>query len=116
MPASGPSIATRSGAAIRALPCRRVIRFFLKRVATPVVSPCTTCAFRRIIAGRSSATSPTVTPWAASRVRACQKSSLESRSALDGMQPMRRQVPPSAASRSTQTTRMPSWAARMAAT
>ena len=48
--------------------------------------------------------------------RAFQKSSLESSSALDGMQPTRRQVPPSAGSFSTQATRMPSWAARIAAT
>ena len=48
--------------------------------------------------------------------RAFQNSSLESSSAFDGMQPMRRQVPPSAGAFSTQATRMPSWAARIAAT
>src|SRR5262249_32384274 len=40
----------------------------------------------------------------------------ESSRALLGMQPMLRQVPPRAARLSTQATRSPSWAARMAAT
>ena len=48
--------------------------------------------------------------------RVFQNSSLESSSAFDGMQPMFRQVPPRAGAFSTQATRMPSWAARIAAT
>src|SRR5262245_56158884 len=47
---------------------------------------------------------------------ACQKSSLDSKRALLGMQPMRRQVPPRSCSFSTQATFRPNCAARMAAT
>jgi hypothetical protein len=50
----------------------------------------------------------------ASRVKMCASSALRS-SALDGMQPTFRQTPPQYFS-STTATRLPSWAARMAAT
>src|SRR3712207_5165917 len=64
----------------------------------------------------STCTSPTVKPWASALWRICSYSSEESRSALEGMHPTRRQVPPSAPSFTTHATLIPSCAARIAAT
>ena len=113
---SCPATSTRPGAVMRAVPVTWLTPFFLKRLATPCVSPRTTLSLRAIIAGRSSVTSATRMPCTAMWRRVFQKSSLESSRAFDGMQPMRRQVPPRADAFSTQATRMPSWAARIAAT
>jgi hypothetical protein len=106
---------TASGPAIRPVPVRRVMPCFLNSVATPPVSPRTTSSLRFIIAGRSSATSARM-PCAAKRWDASENSSLESSSALLGMQPTFRHVPPSVGYFSIQAVFMPSWAARIAAT
>src|SRR5205814_3001174 len=76
----------------------------------------TTLAFWAIIAGRSSSTWPVLTPWTAIPCLASSKISEDWSSALDGMQPMLRQVPPSVSRFSIQAVFSPSWAARMAAT
>src|SRR5262245_63381004 len=69
-----------------------------------------------MIVGRSNWRSLARIPcWARSSF-ALQKSSLDSKRALLGMQPMRRQVPPRSCSFSTQATFRPSCAARIAAT
>jgi len=69
-----------------------------------------------IIAARSSSTLPTLTPKAASPCPASWNFSEAWSSALDGMHPTLRQVPPSVARFSTQATFMPSCAARIAQT
>jgi hypothetical protein len=82
----------------------------------PLTLEATTSALRACIFARSSETWPTLTPWSASLWRASSKCSEDCSSALDGMQPMLRQVPPSVARFSTQATFMPSCAARIAQT
>src|SRR6476646_5448975 len=64
----------------------------------------------------SSDSRPTPIPLLANLRRAPSNSSLESSSALLGMQPMLRHVPPNAGRLSMHATRDPSWAARRAAT
>ena len=112
---SAPVATTRPGAAMRPVPRTRSTLFFLNRKSMPRVLSATALSFQAIIAGRSSVTLSTTTPWRA-RWPTSANFSDESSSALEGMQPTLRQVPPSVASFSTQATRMPSCAARMAAT
>ena len=102
----------------RAVPLIQSILFFLKRNSTPLVRPLTmrslrdwTCAMSM----RMSLVAPIETPhsfafWTIFNACAC------SSSALVGMQPHSRQVPPSAFCFSTTATLSPSCAARIAAT
>ena len=107
---------TASAAVMRAVPVNRSTLFLRNSPATPCVSTFTTRSFRAIMAARSISTLPTLMPCAAKPWRTVRYCSLESSSALLGMQPTLRQVPPSVAALSTQPTRIPSCAARMAAT
>ena len=68
------------------------------------------------IVGRSSSTPLTLTPCLAMPCPASSNRCEECSSALEGMQPTLRQVPPSAPRFSTQATLSPSWAALIAAT
>ena len=113
---ASPETWTLPGAAIRAVPRTRVIPFFLKRKSMPLVSWVTIFFLRFIMAARSSSTPETFTPWAAKLFVASRYFSLDSRRALEGMQPTLRQVPPRGFSFSMQATLRPSWLARMAAT
>ena len=115
-PGAPVSSATRPGAAMRALPLSQSTLFLRNRNSTPRVRVPTTLSLRAIIAARSSPTSPTLTPCSARACRASTNFSDDCSSAFDGMQPILRQVPPSVARESTQAVRMPSWAARIAAT
>ena len=90
--------------------------FFLNRNSTPLVLAATTSFLRACMRARSSLISPTMMPWSAKPCDSSWKLSVLCSSALDGMQPMLRQVPPSVARFSTQATFMPSWAARRAQT
>ncbi len=104
----------------RAVPLIQSILFFLNRNSTPLVRPVTTRSLRAWTCVMSMPTgaaepSPIVTPhsfafWTTFSACAC------SSSALVGMQPHSRQVPPSAFCFSTTATYNPSWAARIAAT
>ena len=76
----------------------------------------TTPSFQATAAGKSRAGSPpTTTPSRANVSRASCSACAVCTQAFVGMQPTRRQVPPSAGSLSMQTTLPPSWAARIAA-
>jgi hypothetical protein len=97
-------------------PFSQVTLFFLNRNSTPLTLAPTTSALRACIRPRSRLTWPTSTPCSASLWFASSKCSEDCSSALEGMQPTLRQVPPSVARFSTQATFMPSCAARMAQT
>ncbi len=73
-------------------------------------------SLRAIILGRSSFTEEGEMPWGSALWRMTWKSSLDSRSAFEGMHPTLRHVPPSAASFSTRAVFSPNCAARMAQT
>ena len=89
--------------------------FALKSDAIPPVIWETTADFHSFAAGKSSRGSSTATPSLPNESRAwCRKWAVCTH-ALVGMQPTRRQVPPSASACSTQMTLAPSWAARIAA-
>ena len=75
----------------------------------------TTPAFHAFDAAKSSFASPTVTPNFAKLSSASLSANAVCTQALVGMQPTRRQVPPSSGSFSMQATFAPSCAARMAA-
>ena len=109
-------IASVPGAVKRAAPFTQSILFFLKRNSTPRVFSPTTLSFRAIIWLRSSETPATLTPCCASACSASAYFSEDCSSALEGMQPILRQVPPRLARLSTQAVFIPSCAARMAAT
>ena len=101
----------------RPLPVMRSILCFLNRKSMPPVRPLTILSLRAWTAAMSmemapgGSTSPhSFDSWAILSAWAC------SSSALVGMQPQFRQVPPSTGARSMQAVRRPSWAARMAAT
>ena len=113
---SAPVTTTRPGAAIRPLPLSQSILFLRNRNSTPRVRVVTTLSLRAIIAARSSATSPTLTPCSASSRPASANFSEDCSSAFDGMQPILRQVPPRLPRLSTQAVLSPSCAARIAAT
>jgi hypothetical protein len=91
-----------------------VTLFFLNRPAIPPVSWVTILSLRFIIVARSSPAWLTTMPWRARPPWASWYSSEDSSNALDGMQPTRRQVPPSRGSSSMHATLQPNWAARMA--
>jgi len=89
--------------------------FALNKEATPLVICLTTAAFHSFACPKSSSGSETVTPSLPKESRAwCRKCAVWTQ-ALVGMQPTRRQVPPSSGSFSMQTTFAPSCAARIAA-
>ena len=96
------------------LPVMVSILFFFIRNWRPLCSWSTIFCLRAIAVGQSSSTPATLTPTSAP-LRASWYTSAVWSSALVGMQPWCRQVPPSL-SRSTRATLIPSWAARMAAT
>ena len=85
-----------------------------KRNSTPLVSSPTTLSFCAIMAGRSRLTCALM-PSLAKSVSASWKRSLACSSALDGMQPIFRQVPPKLPRLSTQAAVRPNWPSRMAA-
>ena len=89
--------------------------FALKSDATPPVICLTTAAFHSFAAAKSSFGSPVTTPSLGSISRAAWSACAVDTHAFVGMQPTRRHVPPSSASRSTHATRAPSCAARIAA-
>src|SRR4029079_15667676 len=99
----------------RALPSSHVTLFALKSDATPPVICLTTCAFHSFALAKSSWGSAAVTPSFGLISRAAWSACAVETQAFVGMQPTRRQVPPSSLSRSTHTTRAPSCAARIAA-
>src|SRR5882672_3300310 len=82
----------------------------------PWVRPFTTVSLRFIIAGKSNLSPSQMMPCCANLFCAWENHSLESSRALLGMQPILRQVPPSVGIFSTQATRRPSCAARIAPT
>ena len=101
---------------MRPVPFSQVTLFLRNRNSTPFTLAVTTSALRACMRARSSFTLSTSTPWSFSACVAWWNSSDDCSSALEGMQPMLRQVPPSVARFSTQATFMPSCAARMAQT
>ena len=83
----------------------------------PFVRSRTTLSLPAIIAARSTSTPPGARmPRFAKPSRACSNRCVLCSSSFEGMQPTFRQVPPSVARFSTQAVRMPSCAARIAAT
>jgi hypothetical protein len=109
---SSSCTATRVGLAKRAVPPTMVTPAACSNWRTPEVSSSTLRRTWACTAGQSSwgvAITPKRSPWPASWKR-----SAAPISALDGMQPTLRQVPP-IASRSTSVTCRPAWAARRAA-
>ena len=110
-------ISTMPLPARRPEPLIQSILFFLKRNSTPPVSPLTILSLRAWTWFMSMpiAASPSVRPHSfqsRATLRACACSS----SALVGMQPQLRQVPPRTGARSTTAVLRPSCAARIAAT
>ena len=97
------------------LPWNQVTLFALKSDATPPVICFTTAAFHSFAFAKSRAGSPVTTPSFGSISFAAWSAWAVETQAFVGMQPTRRHVPPSSASRSTQATRAPSCAARIAA-
>jgi hypothetical protein len=97
------------------LPCSQSTPFALKSEATPPVICATTPRFHAFAAPKSSSGSSTITPSFSNDSRACFSQCAVCTHAFVGMQPTRRQVPPSSDSCSTQTTSAPSCAARIAA-
>jgi hypothetical protein len=102
-------------------PKNGVTLFALNSIAMPPVNCFTIRSLRSIIAGTSIFGSLKLMPCSPNRWPMFQNWREESSSAFDGMQPMRRHVPPSAglpslpSAASMQATFMPSWAARIAA-
>ena len=113
-PVSGVT-STRPGAAIEPMPRKAVILFFLNRNSTPVTLERTVSSLCASICGRLSC-GVTSMPKLRKLWPASSNNSEACSSALDGMQPMLRQVPPKVAHFSTTATFMPSCAARIAAT
>src|SRR3954469_10519867 len=97
------------------LPFTHSTPFALKRPATPCVICFTTAAFHSVAAAKSSSGSLTFTPSFANESRPWWMKCAVWTHAFVGMQPTRRQVPPSSGSFSMQATFAPSWAARIAA-
>jgi hypothetical protein len=115
IPRSPLSNAKERASSKRALPWNEVTLFALKSDATPPVICFTTCAFHSLAAAKSSSGFAVRTPSFALISRAAWSACAVDTQAFVGMQPMRRHVPPSSASRSTHATRAPSCAARIAA-
>jgi hypothetical protein len=112
---SPPSTAIVFASLNRPLPRTHSTPFDLNRKATPSVICLTTAAFHSFAAARSSSGSPTRTPAFAKVSSASFRYHAVCTHAFVGMQPMRRQVPPSSGSLSMQTVFAPSCAARIAA-
>src|SRR5258708_20054445 len=79
---------------MRPIPLIQVILFFLNRNSTPLVRSPTTLSLRAIIAGRSSATPLSLTPWTPKECVASSNFSDDCSSAFDGIQPILRKGPP----------------------
>ncbi len=107
---------TLPGAAMRPMPRTVSTLFFLSRKATPLTLPATPSSLSFIIVGRSRVGVPTPMPMRAKECPASSNISEACSSALDGMQPMLRQVPPKVAFFSTTAVLSPSCAARIAHT
>jgi hypothetical protein len=103
------------------MPCSHVTLFFLKRNSTPLAIFSTIASLRDCIFATSTLAPVTLIPWSARWCETFSYSSEEASSALDGMQPTLRHVPPSLRSPraffqpSMQAVLKPSCAARMAA-
>ena len=97
------------------MPLTHSTPFALKRLATPPVICLTTPSFHSFAAPKSSSGSPTLTPSLANVSSASLSANAVCTQAFVGMQPTRRQVPPSSGSFSMQTVFAPSCAARIAA-
>jgi hypothetical protein len=110
-----PSTSILPGATIFAVPRIGVILFFLNRKSIPLVLP-SIASWRKTIICLRSSVGETPMPILAKECPASAKSSEACSSALDGIQPTLRQVPPWVARFSITATFMPSWAARMAQT
>ena len=113
---SSPSTATAPAASMRPVPWNEAILFFLNRKATPLVVASTTSALRFMNWAKSSVGGATLMPCTARSWPASSNRCEDCSSALDGMQPTLRQVPPKVARFSTTATFRPSWLARIAAT
>ena len=111
---SAVATATCVASTRRALPITSSTPWFLSRPATPPVSLATMPAFHSTSLVTSSFTPSAVMPMAEAWPILCIRLPAAI-SALDGMQPTFRQVPPTN-SFSTTTTCWPSWARRMAQT
>ena len=92
------------------------ILFFFSRKATPSTLPFTPWSLKASILARSSFGGGTSMPMRGEAVPGLLERSEACSSALDGMQPTLRQVPPKVARFSTTATFSPSCAARMAHT
>ena len=106
---------TRPGAAIVPNPSNVVTLFVFMSARTPLVNVFTTLSLRCCIFPRSTCTPSNMTPCFSASFFANMKWSLEVNSALLGMQPMFKQVPPSSLSFSTSAVFSPSCPARIAA-
>jgi hypothetical protein len=105
---SPPSTASVFASLKRPVPLTHSMPFALKSVATPPVSCLTTPSFHCWAAVKSSSGGPTLTPSFSKVSLASLSARAVCTQALVGMQPTRRQVPPSSGSCSTQTTLAPS--------
>ena len=112
---SPPSTAIVFASLKRPVPLTHSTPVALNSVATPWVIWWTTPAFHSFAAAKSSWGSSTLTPSLAKLSSAALRKNAVCTQALVGMQPTRRQVPPSSGSFSMQTVLAPSWAARIAA-
>ena len=99
----------------RPVPLTHSTPFALKSEATPSVICLTTADFHSFEAPKSSSGSPVLTPNFAKFSSASLSANAVCTHAFVGMQPTRRQVPPSSGSFSMQATLAPSCAARIAA-
>ena len=112
---SPPSTAIVFASLKRPRPLTHSTPFALKRLATPLTICLTTPAFHSLAVAKSSCGAPTWTPSLANVCSASLIANAVCTQAFVGMQPMRRQVPPSSGSFSMQTVFAPSCAARIAA-
>src|SRR6185503_15275163 len=99
-----------------ASPFSQSILFFLNRYSTPAVLACTTLSLWPPMVFRSSETPDTFTPSAPICLLTSSYRSDANSSALDGIQPTLRHVPPRLARFSTQAVFRPSCAQRIAQT
>ena len=97
------------------IPSSTITLFVFINWRTPPVSVFTTLSLRFCMVGRSTRGFSITIPCLAASFFAKEKWSLEVSSALLGIQPMFRQVPPSSLSFSMIAVLSPSWPARMAA-
>ncbi len=112
---SPPSTAIVFASLKRPVPLTHSTPFALKSEATPPVICLTTPSFHWFAVAKSSVGAPTWTPSLANVSSASLIAKAVCTQAFVGMQPMRRQVPPSSGSFSMHTALAPSCAARIAA-